>query len=101
METMHKLPQGIQVTLKVFGGLRDAIGKPMVHVALRPPAVLAQLLDEVGEISPVAAADLKRGLQAGYLNVMVNGRIVPHSEREQVTLEDQDVVAFLPPVGGG
>ncbi len=93
----------IHVTVKVFGGLRELFDDIVVPVGVPEPASIGRLLEQLRARTPAGEQKLREGIDAGYLNVLVNGRIIPrpnHSLRS-VSLQEGDVVAFLPPVGGG
>ncbi len=64
-------------------------------------SALAVLLQELEIDFPVLAAKLVTGLDAGYLNVLINGRNIHFLQGHDTVLQDGDTVAFLPPVGGG
>ncbi len=93
--------KNIQITIKVFGGLRESFqGGTQTH-QMKPPSTLAVLLQELEIDFPVLAAKLVTGLDAGYLNVLINGRNIHFLQGHDTALQDGDTVAFLPPVGGG
>lgn len=91
----------IQVTVKVFGGLRELVGVPAVSVSLQPNATLTNLLDELRRFLPELHEKLQSGLNDGYINILVNGRNFRFLEGFDTSLSDGTVIAFLPPVGGG
>jgi molybdopterin converting factor small subunit len=93
----------IHVTVKVFGGLRELFEDPAIPVGVPEPASIARLLEKLRAQTPAGEQRLREGIDAGYLNVLVNGRTLPrpNSSLASVSLQDGDVVAFLPPVGGG
>jgi len=91
----------IQVTVKVFGGLRQDLGAPSIDVDLRPFATLGALLAELRARRPELAEKLEAGLQDGYLNALINGRNIRFLDGSNTQLSEGDTVAFLPPVGGG
>lgn len=91
----------IQIAIKVFGGLRESFrGGTRTH-QMEPQSTLAVLLQELEIDFPVLAAELVAGLDAGYLNVLINGRNIHFLHGRDTALQDGDTVAFLPPVGGG
>ena len=91
----------IRITLKVFGGLRE----------LRPSAVEDHVVPAQSSIEnlwsllePEAAtfvSKLRDGLANGYLHILLNGRNVVFLDGQATILSDGDVVAVLPPIGGG
>ena len=64
-------------------------------------ATLGILLQELETDFPDLSAKLVAGLDAGYLNVLINGRNIQFLQGQDTMLNDGDTVAFLPPVGGG
>ena len=98
----EKLTDGdLQITIKVFGGLRESFrGGTQTH-RMSSPATLGILLQELETGFPDLSAKLVAGLDAGYLNVLINGRNIQFLQGQDTMLNDGDTVAFLPPVGGG
>lgn len=100
MSQDHK-DREIQITVKVFGGLRESFqGGTQLH-QLPSQATLGVLLHKLGTDSPELSTKLIEGINAGYLNTLINGRNVQFLQGQETKLEDGDTVAFLPPVGGG
>jgi len=93
--------RGIKINLKVFGGLRSALGASDRQIAIPQGSSLQDLLSQLAEENPVFAERLATGLAKGYLNVLVNGRNARFLQHMDTLLENHDVVAILPPVGGG
>ena len=81
----------MQVLVKLFGGVREAVGEKELSVTLPEGASVAELrallarehavFDELGE----------------RLAASVNLEVVPL----ETSLRDGDEVAFIPPLGGG
>lgn len=92
----------IAITVKVFGGLRESFGGG-THVYHLPSsqARLNNLLAALQLEFPELSTQLVAGIDAGYLNILVNGRNVRFLQENETQLQDGDTVAFLPPVGGG
>lgn len=102
MRTMNERPleADIRVTVKVFGGLRETVDRPAT-LTLPSQAKLEHALARLHRTHPNVAVSLREGLQSGYLNVLINGQIIPQARRASIVLAEGDVIAFLPPVGGG
>ncbi|MFC2083251.1 MoaD/ThiS family protein, partial [Candidatus Bipolaricaulota bacterium] len=66
----------ISITVKVFGGLRESFdgGTRSRHLPFR--ATLSVLLDGLESDYPDLATKLTAGINAGYLNTLINGRNV-------------------------
>lgn len=91
----------IQINIKVFGGLREFFPHGTQIFRLPSQASLGALLVELKGDFPEASTKLTEGIEAGYLNVFINGRNIQFLRGHDTLLQDGDTVAFLPPVGGG
>ena len=99
--TAGRPTQSIAITVKIFGGLRQELATPEWRVDLATGAGLSALLDLLRSDEPALGARLDEGLAKGYLNILINGRNARFLDQMETRLNDGDVVAFLPPVGGG
>jgi len=90
-----------QVTVKVFGALQERFGRHARTVPLRSATTLRDLLAALASTDSDLVAKLKAGLEEGYLNVLINGRNARFLNGDDTRLKPGDVVAFLPPIGGG
>jgi molybdopterin synthase catalytic subunit len=81
----------IQITLKLFGSLRESAQRSSLVVELEPGATVADLRRWLAERNPLV--DKLGDRLAASVNLEI-------AELEDV-LEDGDEVAFLPPVAGG
>jgi MoaD family protein len=89
------------VTVRVFGGLREHIGRAALLVPVHAAPTVAALLARLDTEEPRLAEALRSGLRDGYLNILVNGRNVRFLAATSTPLRGGDTVAFLPPIGGG
>ena len=92
---------GISITIKVFGGLRESFQGGTQTYRLSSQATLGLLLQGLEADLPELSKKLIAGIDAGYLNILINGRNVRFLQGRDSELQDGDTVAFLPPVGGG
>lgn len=81
----------MEIGVKLFASLREAVGCEEVAVRLPEGASTRDLLDHLGATYPAVAA------QRGALAVAVNLEL----SRPERRLAPGDEVALLPPVGGG
>ena len=79
------------VRVRLFAGLREAVGQPEILVVLPDGATVAELRDRIGEAYPVTQALLPIVVFA------VDEEYVDADHR----LRDGDEVAVIPPVSGG
>ena len=91
----------IHITVKVFGGLREAFEGGTQIIELSPQSTLGDLMAALRRLVPELSGKLQDGLQAGYLTTLLNGRNTYFLQGLDTPLNDTDTVAFLPPVGGG
>ena len=92
---------GIWITIKVFGGLRESFQGGTQTYRLSSQVTLGFLLRELETDFPELSKKLIAGIDAGYLNILINGRNARFLQGRDSKLQDGDTVAFLPPVGGG
>ncbi|MCX6100959.1 MAG: MoaD/ThiS family protein, partial [Candidatus Bipolaricaulota bacterium] len=62
------------VTVRVFGGLREHVGRAPLLVPAGEVTTVAALLARLDADQPRLAEALRNGLRDGYLNILVNGR---------------------------
>jgi molybdopterin converting factor subunit 1 len=81
----------MEVRVKFFAAPREALGTSEIEVEIPAGTTVAELIDRLKEEHPVLRAYTR------FLSIAVNRAYVGM----QTTLQDGDVVACLPPVGGG
>jgi molybdopterin converting factor subunit 1 len=81
----------MKITVKMFASFREYTGMPQSLVEVEPGTTVGQLWETLVEAHP-RLVPLSRS--AGFA---LNGRYT----RADDTLNEGDVVAFLPPVSGG
>ncbi|MBN1244221.1 MoaD family protein [Candidatus Bathyarchaeota archaeon] len=97
----------MQVSVRFFTSLREIINKK--EESLKFPEgekvtvdnVLKTLRRLYGERFVEYVYDRKTGEVKGFLQLLVNGKSASSLNGLQTELEDGDVLAILPPVGGG
>ena len=99
--TAHSGGEGITITIKVFGGLREAFGRGEVQLDLASGDTLSTAFERLTDRYPDATSSMLDGIDAGYLNVLINGRNIHFLGGRTAQLSHRDSVAVLPPVGGG
>jgi MoaD family protein len=97
----------LQVQARFFTSLREIVNKK--EEMLKFPegekvtvdAVLKTLAQRHGKRFVEYVYDAKTGEVKGFLQFLVNGKSAATLNGLQTELEDGDVLAILPPVGGG
>jgi len=97
----------LQVSVRFFTSLREIIGKK--EETLKFPesnkvtvdVVLKMLVQRYGERFVEYVYDENTGKVKGFLQFLVNGKSATALNGLQTELGDGDVLAILPPVGGG
>jgi molybdopterin synthase sulfur carrier subunit len=97
----------LQVSVRFFTSLREIVDKKeetlkfpegeIVNVDM----VLKTLAQRYGERFVEYVYDRKTGEVRGFLQFLVNGKSASTLNGLQTELEEGDVLAILPPVGGG
>jgi molybdopterin synthase sulfur carrier subunit len=97
----------LQVSVRFFTSLRETVGKK--EETLKFPegskatvgVVLKTLAQRYGKRFVEYVYDEKTGEVKGFLQFLVNGKSAAAFNGLQTELENGDVLAILPPVGGG
>jgi molybdopterin synthase sulfur carrier subunit len=97
----------LQVSIRFFTSLRETVDKK--EETLKFPEgskvtvgiVLKTLAQRYGKRFVEYVYDEKTGEVKGFLQFLVNGKSAAPLNGLQTELEDGDVLAILPPVGGG
>jgi len=97
----------LNVSVRFFGSLRALVGKKMECIKFedREEATVEKVLKRLSEIYGKDFVeyvfDGKTGEIQSYLLLLVNGRSITVLGGLNTRLIDGDVLAILPPVGGG
>ena len=94
----------MEVEVRYYAMLREAAGKRREEVVLPEGSSFGDLMGIVVEkYGPVFRTYVfdDEGRERDYLSFMVNGVSVHSREGFDTPLADGDVVAVLPPIGGG
>jgi len=95
------------VSVRFFAALRELVGKKVEPIEfpdveeVTVENVLKRLAELYGKDFVEYVLDRKTGEIHSYLTLLVNGRSITALGRLKTKLMDSDVLAILPPVGGG
>jgi molybdopterin synthase sulfur carrier subunit len=98
---------GVRVSVRFFTTLREITGKKeetlefSTRKAVTVDSVLKRLAELHGKSLVEYVYDRKTGEVRGFLQFLINGRSISSFEGLNTKLSDGDVVAIIPPVGGG
>ena len=93
--------------MRFFAALRELVGKKVETLEfpngeeVTVERVLKSLVELYGKDFIEYVFDRETGDIQGYLTLLVNGRSVTTLDGLRTRLTDGDVLAILPPVGGG
>lgn len=97
----------MRVSVRFFTTLRELTGKKEEVLefsrgkVVTVESVLKRLIELHGKSLTDYVYDFKTGEVRGFLQLLVNGRSVASFEGLKTKLSDGDVLAIIPPVGGG
>jgi molybdopterin synthase sulfur carrier subunit len=97
----------LQISVRFFTSLREIVGKKEetltfpAHEKVTVEGVLETLKQRYGKQFVEYVYDPKTGEVKGFLQFLVNGKSATTLNGLQTELEDGEVLAILPPVGGG
>jgi len=97
----------LQVSVRFFTSLREILGTKEETIEFPESGevtvgnVLEKLKQRYGKPFVEYVYDQKTGEMKGFLQLLVNGKSASALNGMQTELADGDVLAILPPVGGG
>lgn len=94
----------MKVTIKFFTSLREITGNKIVIMELKNLISVEQLLSLLFEKYGQEFRDYvynQEGKVQDFLSFLVNGKNINNLEGFNTILKDGDIIAILPPVGGG
>jgi molybdopterin synthase sulfur carrier subunit len=97
----------LHVSVRFFTSLREAVGKKEEPLEFSEgekvtvEVVLETLAQRYGKRFVEYVYDAKTGEVRGFIQFLVNGKSASSMNGLQTALTDGDVLAILPPVGGG
>jgi len=92
----------LKVTVKAFATLRNVFnGRAIVELNLPEGASLEDLIKRLEERFGFEIRSPKSGELDPTIKILINGREVIYLDGLKTRLKDGDVIAFIPPVGGG
>jgi len=97
----------LKVSVRFFAALRELVGKKVEFLEFsgREEATVEKVLNRLAELHGTEFVDYvfngkTREIQ-GYLTLLVNGRSITTLDGLKTRLMNGDILAILPPVGGG
>ena len=97
----------LQLSIRFFTSLREIIGKREETLSFQEGervtvnVVLKTLKEAYGKKFTEYVYDAETGQVRSFLQLLVNGRSASTMNGLQTIVKDGDVLAILPPVGGG
>lgn len=94
----------MNVEVKFFTSLREITGKKVDEIQLQNAITVDELLTLLSEKYGKNFREYiynKKGDMQGFLSVLVNGKNINIMQGFDTKLQENDIVAILPPVGGG
>ncbi len=94
----------MNVEVKFFTSLREITGKKVDKIQLQNTVTVDELLTLLSEKYGKNFREYiynKKGEVQGFLSFLVNGKNINIMQGFDTKLQENDVVAILPPVGGG
>jgi MoaD family protein len=97
----------LQVSVRFFTSLREIVGKKEEKLDFSEARnvtvdiILRRLGEKYGKPFVNYVYEKKGGEPRGFLQFLVNGKSAATLKGLQTELQDGDVLAILPPVGGG
>jgi molybdopterin synthase sulfur carrier subunit len=94
----------MKVTVKFFTTLREIVGKPQEQIEFHEAVTINDLLQQLerryGEKYTRYVYN-EKGNVRGHLQFLINGKSITNQQGLNTKLKENDILAILPPVGGG
>jgi molybdopterin synthase sulfur carrier subunit len=92
----------VHVTVQVFAGLREVMNKT-TRIGLAEPEPISTLIEILCIRFPGLAQEIieRDGTLRQNINVLIYGRNITYIGGPEAEVADGDIVAIIPPVGGG
>ena len=94
----------MKVTVKFFTTLREITGKPKEQIELSEAVTVNELLQQLGKRYGGKFTRYvynEKGTVRGHLHFLINGKSITTRQGLETKLKENDILAILPPVGGG
>jgi molybdopterin synthase sulfur carrier subunit len=94
----------MKVTVKFFTTLREIVGEPQKQIELPEAVTVDELLRQLGEKYGEKFTSYiydDKGMVRGHLHFLINGKSITTQQGLKTKLKENDILAILPPVGGG
>ena len=97
----------MKVSVRFFAALRELVGKKVEFLEFsgREEVTVEKVLKRLAELYGTEFVEYlfneKTGEIQGYLTLLVNGRSITTLDGLKTRLMNGDILAILPPVGGG
>jgi molybdopterin synthase sulfur carrier subunit len=94
----------MKVTVKFFTTLREIVGKPQEQIELSETVTVDELLQQLGKRYGKDFTHYvydEKGVVKGHLHFLINGKSITTQQGLKTKLKENDILAILPPVGGG
>jgi MoaD family protein len=93
----------MKVKVRFFGYLIEVLTMDSITVELDPEAKIKDLINKLVETIGLPMNDLVRSLEVFERDhvILLNGRNICTIKKTESSLNNEDIVTFLPPVAGG
>jgi len=94
----------MKINIKFFTSLREITGNKMVNLELKNLISVKELLSLLSEKYGQKFREYiynQEGKIQDFLSFLVNGKNINNLQGFNTTLKEGDIIAILPPVGGG
>ena len=93
-----------EITIRVFGPVRDRVGKGIIKLEIKDNQTLIQVINslivEYHSLSNIILSP-KNSEPKQKVNFLLNGKSITLPKDASKKLRNGDILAILPPVGGG
>jgi sulfur-carrier protein len=93
----------MKIIFRTFGAFAEAVGKREMELSLPPGEKIGELLESLCIAHPRLGGHLfdATGQIKPHIVILKNGRSVSSLQQLDTIIDEDDVIAVFPPVGGG
>lgn len=92
----------MEVKVRLFARLREIAGSREVSIEVKPDATVADVIEKLSEMfGEEFRRYLEENLKEERLYLVLNGAGLDRARASDINVKDGDILAIIPPIGGG
>jgi molybdopterin synthase sulfur carrier subunit len=98
----NKIMNDMEVKVRLFARLREIAGSREVSVEVKPGFTVADVIEKLSDrFGEEFRRYLEENLKEERLYLVLNGAGLDRAKASSINVKDGDILAIIPPIGGG